>query len=1217
MTFPGQRYDTPTAVLDFVLREWSKKLYTVMPGNVVSFDANTRRASVRGAIDVLTKDDRQLERVVIRDVPVVFPQGGGYSMRFPLAAGDPVLLLFSQIGIENWKKTHERSTPVLQRFQESDAICVPGFGPFIQPLLTGMDVREAGTYRPSNGGDDVALSAGDVFPKADGEHVSFSSVGAPGVDGLVIGSEGGARIEIGDSVTVRGDIELVGDPTGFGGISTAAEVSVDASGFNGNLATTDDDLQKVAQKVDDLSVGSGGLTEGQVDTRITTLRPNAFTDADESKLDGIADGAEVNVQANWTETDTASDAFIENKPTIPAAQVSSDWNATSGVAQILNKPTLAPSNAEANVNADWNADSGDAQILNKPTIPATAADISVVTTSFDGNLATTDDDLQKVAQKVDDLALGSGSVGEALPDASHTAIGGGASHSVPCGASNDTFGAWTEVWRYTHTDAETRKFLFTCYATVEANWTPTSGADRAGIRYRAYTRNGANAIQATHFTNLMGYVRNGNGSYANLTDNQSTVIPIVADLDQNDYVVIEAQAAAQVAGTGRALFFPTGESAVVRQEWTGRGPKGDKGDRGDAGAGEDNVQADWAVTDTASDAFIQNKPAVITSAERAKLGGIAAGAEVNVQADWSAASGDAAILNKPSIPAAQVQPDWDATTGLGSIRNKPTVYSATGAYPVDASGFDGNLTTSDDTVQKVARKLDDLDVSANGHTHPGQVFTSADESKLDGIADGAEVNVQANWTETDTASDAFIQNKPALAPSNAEANVQSDWNATSGDAQILNKPTVLSQSDVDTRVHAGVKDFAETGNNARAAKTDLPTDTVYTDTQRFTSALQTKLAGIADGAEVNVQADWTATSGDALILNKPTIPAAQVPADWDASTGVARILNKPTIPSNADIDSRADARALLRYTAAEKTKLGGIADGAEVNVQSDWNATSGDALILNKPAIPAAQIQIDWNAASGLGSILNKPTVYNAAGAYPIDASGFDGNLASTDDTVQKVAQKLDDYAPPAATVTEIANWTFPTEVSETVASWSQRLTRTSGGGAVSDLAYTLAVSDTDNPLHNPALAHDFGTNPREWRADQALARLIWKRFLSTGDTPVFPARFGDRYFFRTFNTGGDQIDQIEFAPTSDRLNVANVTGGASTGTAHTHPINADRNLGDANNIYLHGPLYVGRAKAVSIDARYRRDGSIFINLEGGATSIPAGTVIRFYRVRG
>ena len=37
------------------------------------------------------------------------------------------------------------------------------------------------------------------------------------------------------------------------------------------------------------------------------------------------------------------------------------------------------------------------------------------------------------------------------------------------------------------------------------------------------------------------------------------------------------------------------------------------------------------------------------------------------------------------------------------------------------------------------------------------------------------------------------------------------------------------------------------------------------------------------------------------------------------------------------------------YTSTEKNKLAGIASGAEVNVQSDWNATSGDAFIKNKP----------------------------------------------------------------------------------------------------------------------------------------------------------------------------------------------------------------------------------------------------------------------------
>jgi len=41
------------------------------------------------------------------------------------------------------------------------------------------------------------------------------------------------------------------------------------------------------------------------------------------------------------------------------------------------------------------------------------------------------------------------------------------------------------------------------------------------------------------------------------------------------------------------------------------------------------------------------------------------------------------------------------------------------------------------------------------------------------------------------------------------------------------------------------------------------------------------------------------------------------------------------------------------YTTAEQAKLAGIQAGAEVNVNADWNATSGDAQILNKPTIPS------------------------------------------------------------------------------------------------------------------------------------------------------------------------------------------------------------------------------------------------------------------------
>ena len=117
-------------------------------------------------------------------------------------------------------------------------------------------------------------------------------------------------------------------------------------------------------------------------------------------------------------------------------------------------------------------------------------------------------------------------------------------------------------------------------------------------------------------------------------------------------------------------------------------------------------------------------------------------------------------------------------------------------------------------------------------------------------------------------------------------------------------------------------------------------------TEDYTSAEKTKLSGIEAGAEVNVNADWNATSGDAQILNKPTIPDAQIQADWNQATDTAKdyIKNKPTIPTNSSFT------------------LAGLSEKSY-------------ASLTDKPTIPAAQVQSDWNATSGMGQILNKPTI--------------------------------------------------------------------------------------------------------------------------------------------------------------------------------------------------------------------------------------------------
>ena len=64
---------------------------------------------------------------------------------------------------------------------------------------------------------------------------------------------------------------------------------------------------------------------------------------------------------------------------------------------------------------------------------------------------------------------------------------------------------------------------------------------------------------------------------------------------------------------------------------------------------------------------------------------------------------------------------------------------------------------------------------------------------------------------------------------------------------------------------------------------------IHTD-NNFSNKDKTKLSGIEEGAKVNVNADWNATEGDALILNKPTL------ATVATSGSYADLSNKPTIP---------------------------------------------------------------------------------------------------------------------------------------------------------------------------------------------------------------------------------------------------------------------------------------------------------------------------------
>lgn len=102
-----------------------------MPGVIESYDANEQSCYVK---PVLTEYDGT-ELPILTRVPVIFPQGGGYSITFPLSAGDHVWLLFSERDIDSWLEYGGQRAPISPRmFDWSDAIAYAGISPYNSAL---------------------------------------------------------------------------------------------------------------------------------------------------------------------------------------------------------------------------------------------------------------------------------------------------------------------------------------------------------------------------------------------------------------------------------------------------------------------------------------------------------------------------------------------------------------------------------------------------------------------------------------------------------------------------------------------------------------------------------------------------------------------------------------------------------------------------------------------------------------------------------------------------------------------------------------------------------------------------------------------------------------------------------------------------------------------------------------------------------------------------
>ena len=321
-------------------------------------------------------------------------------------------------------------------------------------------------------------------------------------------------------------------------------------------------------------------------------------------------------------------------------------------------------------------------------------------------------------------------------------------------------------------------------------------------------------------------------------------------------------------------------------------------------------------------AFTNDANYVTTSQLNAANYITAAQVPAQVNADWNATTGAAQILNKPTLFSGNYsdltnkptlfdgnynslsnRPNLAAVATSGNYNdliNKPaipTVPTYVSAFTNDA-GYLTNFTETDPQFSAWDKDYNDLTnkptlfsgnyndltnkpmiptvpTNVSAFTNDAGYLTSADVQQAAGIP--TVVSAFQNDAGYVTANQ--LNAAGYITAADVPAQVNADWNATTGAAKILNKPTIPT-------IPANVSAFY----NDAGYITSASVPAIPTNVSAFTND-----AGYITSANIpTVPANLSAFNNDMGYITTAQIPA-QVNADWNATTGAAKILNKPTL----------------------------------------------------------------------------------------------------------------------------------------------------------------------------------------------------------------------------------------------------------------------------------------------------------------------------------
>ena len=592
------------------------------------------------------------------------------------------------------------------------------------------------------------------------------------------------------------------------------------------LLTAKADVSAIPTKTSDLTNDSNFAVDANY-----VHTDNNYTTAEKNKLAGIAAGAEANVQSNWTQTNSSADDFIKNKPSIPTK--TSDLTNDSGFITTAAIPTnVSAFNNDAGYLDEIpddsvglnQLDSTVVNALNNINNKANTADLAAVAFSGDYDDLT---DKPTIPTKTSDLTNDSGFL-TSIPIASSSVLGGikvGSGLAISSGGVLSATGGGTAddvAWGHITGTMADQTDLTTALAakanSADLATVATSGdyddlTDKPTIGTGLLTLKNNNVVIGTFSANSTS-ARTITVTTPTKTSDLTNDSGFLTSYTETDPIYSASPAA--------------GITATDISGWNAKsdfsGSYNDLTDKPTIGNATLTIQKNGTSAGTFTANATSNKTINITvPTSAADVSALPAstkyGASITVTIDPSDYKVTTTLKDQDGNrlgPSQTIDLPLESVVVSGSYdnTNKKIVLTLQSGSTIDIPVADlvAGLQSEITSTNKLASDL----VDDTNQTH--KFMTSAEKTKLSGIAAGAEVNVQSDWAQTTTTADDYIKNKPTLATV-----------ATSGSYNDLsNKPTIPTVNNATLTIQkngTNVQTFTANQSTNATANITVPTKT--------------------------------------------------------------------------------------------------------------------------------------------------------------------------------------------------------------------------------------------------------------------------------------------------------------------------------------------------------------------------------------------------------